>query len=77
MLFTLGEIQSTNQNDLPDAFFDVTNDIHQVILQTQADGIIDQPVMMAKLREMEEKQEQLRMLNRYKAIFIRICFPKT
>lgn len=44
-------------------------------LRTQVDGSVEQPLMTSKLREMEEEQKQLALLNRYKAVIIRIQFP--
>lgn len=63
---------------MPDSFFDLSvSDIKLLIkgLRTQAVGTVEQPLMTAKLREMEEEQKQLSLLNRYKAVIIRIQFP--
>lgn len=78
MLFTQDAIKANNLSDLPDNFFDLNvNDIKLLIkgLRTEAGGTIDQPLMTAKLREMEEEQKQLSMLNKYSAVIIRIQFP--
>lgn len=78
MLFTLDAAKAANLSDLPDSFFDLNvNDLKLIIreLRTQAEGTVEQPLMTAKLREMEEEQKQLLMLNQYKTVIIRIQFP--
>lgn len=78
MLFTQDAAKKASLSDLPDTFFDLSvNDLKVLIkeLRTQAEGTVEQPLMTAKLREMEEEQKQLSMLNRYKAAIIRIQFP--
>lgn len=78
MLFTLDAAKAANLSDLPDSFFDLNvNDLKLLIkdLRTQAAGSVEQPLMTAKLREMEEEQKQLSVLNRYKAVIIRVQFP--
>lgn len=44
-------------------------------LKTQAEGTVEQPLLTAKLREMEEDQRQLSRLNKYMEATIRILFP--
>lgn len=78
MLFTLDAASANNLSDLPDSYFDLSvNDLKLLIkdLRTQAEGSVEQPLMTSKLREMEEEQRQLSMLNRYKTVIIRIQFP--
>lgn len=78
VLFTQNEAKAANLNDLPDSFFDLNvNDIKLLIkgLRTQAEGTIEQPLLTSKLREMEEEQKQLSVLNKYKTVIIRIQFP--
>lgn len=78
MLFTLNATNSAKTADLPDSFFDLSvQDIKLIIkdLRTQAQGTVDQPMLTAKLREMEEEQNQLTKLNRYKTVIIRVQFP--
>lgn len=78
VLFIQDAARAANLNDLPDSFFDLNvNDIKLLIkgLRTQSEGTIEQPLLTAKLREMEEEQKQLVLLNKYKAVIIRIQFP--
>lgn len=78
VLFTLDSAISANLNELPDSFFELNvNDLKLLIkqLRTEVEGAGDQPLMTAKLREMEEEQNQLSRLNRYKTVIIRIQFP--
>lgn len=78
VLFTQDAAESANSNELPDTFFDLSvRDIKLLIkgLRTEAEGTIEQPLMTAKLREMEDEQKQLSMLNKYKTVIIRIQFP--
>lgn len=78
VLFTLDSARSANLNELPDSFFELNvNDLKLLIkqLRTEVEGASDQPLMTAKLREMEEEQNQLSRLNRYKTVIIRIQFP--
>lgn len=78
VIFKQDAAQAASFNDLPDSFFDLNvNDLKLLIkgLRTQAAGSVEQPLMTAKLREMEEEQKQLSVLNRYKAVIIRIQFP--
>lgn len=78
VLFSQDAAKAANLNDLPDSFFDLNvNDIKLLIkgLRTQAEGSIEQPLMTSKLREMEEEQKQLSMLNKYNAVIIRVQFP--
>lgn len=68
---------STKLTDIPDSFFELgVQDIKLLIrgLRSQAEGTIDQPLLTAKLREMEEEQSQLSKLNRYKTVILRIQF---
>lgn len=44
-------------------------------MRTQAEGTVDQPLLTAKLRELDEEQSQLSKLNQYKTVIIRIQFP--
>lgn len=78
MLFTLSAANSTKTADLPDSFFDLNvRDIKLLIkdLRTQAQGTVDQPMLTAKLRDIEDEQSQLTKLNRYKTVIIRVQFP--
>lgn len=78
MLFTQDAAKAANLSDLPDSFFDLNvSDLKLLIkgLRTEAEGSVEQPLMTAKLREMEEEQKQLSLLNRYKTVIIRIQFP--
>lgn len=78
VLFTQDAAKKGSLSDLPDTFFDLSvSDLKLLIkdLRTLAEGTVEQPLMTAKLREMEEEQKQLSMLNRYKAAIIRIQFP--
>lgn len=78
VLFQQDAAKAANLSDLPDSFFDLNvRDLKLLIkdLRTQAEGSVDQPLMTAKLREMEDEQKQLSLLNRYKAVIIRIQFP--
>lgn len=78
MLFTQDAAAVSNLSDLPDTFFELNvNDIKLLIkdLRTQSEGTTDQPLLTSKLRELEEEQRQLSLLNRYKAVIIRIQFP--
>lgn len=78
VLFTQDAAKAANLSDLPDSFFDLNvNDLKLLIkdLRTQGAGTIEQPLMTSKLREMEDEQKQLSLLNRYKTVIIRIQFP--
>lgn len=78
VLFTQDAAKKASLSDLPDTFFDLSvSDLKLLIkdLRTRAEGTVEQPLMTAKLREMEDEQKQLSMLNRYKAAIIRIQFP--
>lgn len=78
VLFTQDAAKAANLSDLPDSFFDLNvNDLKLLIkdLRTQAEGTVEQPLMTAKLREMEDEQKQLTLLNQYKTVIIRIQFP--
>lgn len=78
VLFIQDAAKSANLSDLPDSFFDLSvNDLKMLIkgLRTQAEGNVEQPLMTAKLRELEDEQKQLLMLNKYKTVIIRIQFP--
>lgn len=78
LLFTQDAAKKASLSDLPDSFFDLNvNDLKVLIkdLRTQAVGTVEQPLMTAKLREMEDEQKQLSMLNRYKTVIIRVQFP--
>lgn len=77
-MFTQDAAQKASLSDLPDNFFELNvSDLKLLIkdLRTQAEGSIEQPLMTAKLREMEEEQKQLSVLNRYKTVIIRVQFP--
>lgn len=78
VLFMQDAAKAANLSDLPDSFFDLSvKDIKLLIkdLRNQAEGTVEQPLMTAKLREMEEEQKQLSQLNRYKTVIIRVQFP--
>lgn len=78
MLFTLNATNSAKSADLPDSFFDLSvQDIKLLIkdLRTESEGTVDQPMLTSKMREMQEEQNQLSKLNRYKAVIIRVQFP--
>lgn len=78
MLFTQNAAKAANLNDLPDSFFDLNvNDLKLLLkgLRTETQGTVEQPLMTSKLRQMEDDQKQLAMLNRYKTVIIRIQFP--
>lgn len=78
VLFMQDAAKVANLSELPDSFFDLSvKDIKLLIkeLRNQAEGTVEQPLMTAKLREMEEEQKQLSQLNRYKTVIIRIQFP--
>lgn len=78
VLFTQDAAKVASLSDLPDSFFDLNvNDIKLLIkgLRTQSEGTVEQPLLTAKLREMEDEQKQLLMLNKYKTVIIRIQFP--
>lgn len=53
------------------------NDLKKIIkgLRSEIQGTSEQPLMTAKLREMEQEQSQLSRLNQYKAVIIRVQFP--
>lgn len=64
--------------DLPDSFFELNvHDIRLLLkeLRAEVEGTSEQPLMTTQLRELEENQEKLEKLNRYKAAIIRIQFP--
>lgn len=78
VLFTLNAANSAKTADLPDSFFDLSvQDIKLLIkdLRTESQGTVDQPMLTSKLREMQEEQNQLSKLNRYKTVIIRVQFP--
>lgn len=78
VLFTLNAANSAKTADLPESFFDLSvQDIKVLLkdLRSEAHGTVDQPMLTAKLREMQEEQSQLTKLNRYKTVIIRIQFP--
>ncbi|XP_031628369.1 tether containing UBX domain for GLUT4 [Contarinia nasturtii] len=77
VLFMQDAANSANLN-LPDSFYAVnTTDLKILIkgLRTEAEGTVEQPLMTAKLRAMEEEQKQLSALNKYNKAIIRILFP--
>lgn len=78
VLFILDAANSARLSDIPDSFFELgVHDIKILLkdLRTQSHGTVDQPLLTAKLREMEDEQNQLSKLNRYKSVIIRIQFP--
>lgn len=78
MVFSLDSFQRVHQeSDLPDSFFDLTVDDVRLLLKDlkdQAKSLDDAPLLTAKLRDMENDQRILKLLQ-YKKTIIRIQFP--
>lgn len=78
VVFSMESAKPINSKDLPDSFFDLNvRDIKLLIkeLRAQVNGTIDQPLLTAQLRELEEDKERINKLNRYTKAIIRIQFP--
>lgn len=78
VLFFQDDAKTARLDNLPDSFFEIgINDIQLMMgeLKQKAEGTTNQPLMTAKLREMEEDQKQLRLLNKYRVVIIRVQFP--
>lgn len=78
VLFSLETSARFACDDMPDSFFDLNvKDIKNVLrdLRSAGKGSIDQPMMTAEMRELEESTRQLDRLNRYKKAIIRVQFP--
>ncbi|GAB0099421.1 UBX domain [Sergentomyia squamirostris] len=77
VIFSLDSAQRVQERDLPDSFFDLTIDDVRLLLRDlkdQVKSLDDAPLMTAKLRDMENDQKILKLLQ-YKKTVIRIQFP--
>lgn len=78
VLFSLETARSSVCEDLPDSFFDLdVKDIKNLLrdLRNESKGNVDQPLLTAQMRDLEESKKQLDRLNRYKTSIIRVQFP--